>query len=613
MLLTALLVSVQKQSMAAKSLKDTFKLEPSLHRTFGNTFGGMDLSSIVSSELNNGLPRSHHSIHHALDHCLPIRHGSHYKAYIQGALVCFKQHYQYCLWENGVAQIKKLKSQYAPECMRFSFSEQTPSQNERKWNIHVSQGFHINLTVIDLQMAYHPRRHCHGSLVKDGRYTGQGLAIDNYATVCQRTKHHSYLLPMSKARIILNYTLVSDSPVLEFMYQTTIPQQSMKSNLTMLKVTFLSLYNFTFFKSTKSCLILYLRTYVRYTVSLRYVTLSCESNFNVGTKLSFIDGPIYLVHSDLHTYALIASLDCENLSLSASNSSLKGNNGRYLYLDQVKASIGDMTAILEGPDIDISTLEFSFRTHLPGTPYGKFNLINYTAAKPTTSESLIANLPVQGRHFHVLYWLQTDSWSFRYNPRLVFRIKEFDMVSFRDGCHTGGIFIAVGYTTIASYCSQAGITFLNSTSETGGILFGDSPLVLLLKGYYWFANIKLNISVLYDSCVGVTNICDKFRDNYPMFPKKCSRYDDDVLCRYVAPNPCIEFVRLPSDGLLDYLMKCHIISHVNRSPAIGYIQFAVTVLMTFAIKGQLELPEAFPVINPHYVQSNFYFPLFPLE
>ncbi len=95
------------------------------------------------------------------------------------------------------------------------------------------------------------------------------------------------------------------------------------------------------------------------------------------------------------------------------------------------------------------------------------------------------------------------------------------MVSIRDGCHTGGIFIAEGAKDIARYCSQARITFLNSTTQTGGILFGISPLVLILKGYPWFAKINLKIYISYDSCFGITNICDKFRDNSPMFPYKC--------------------------------------------------------------------------------------------
>ena len=614
MLLTALLVNIQNQPMAAKTLKDVWKLQPSFNMTFGNTIFEIDLANIVASESDNHdnrLSSSHWSIRQALHHCSLIRHGSHYKVYLHGALLCLEQYYQFCIRGNAVAQVQELKSQYASECMQFRFSETTPSQNARIWDIHVPLGFHINLTVTNLQMNYHPRGHCYGNLVKDGRYTGQGLAIDNYTTVCQRTKDQSYFLPMSKARIILNYTRFPDHPDLEFMYQTIIPQASMKSYLTLLKSTFLNMFYFDLFQNTKSHVIIYVKTHVRLAISLMNVTLRCENNFNRGNKLNFIDGPIFFATSYLQAHAFIASLVCETLASNTTNSSRKGNNRRYLYLEQVKASIGDITAVLKGQEIDISTLDFSFRTHLPDPPYGNINMINFTTAEPGTSESLIAeqNLPVQGRHFHVQYLLQKSNPSFQSKPRLIFRIKEFDMVSFRDGCHTGGIFIAVGYTTIASYCSQAGITFLNSTSETGGILFGDSPLVLLLKGYYWFANIKLNISVLYDSCVGVTNICDKFRDHYPMFPNKC-RYDDDVLCRYVAPTPCIEFVRLPSDGLLDYSTECNMRSHLNPSPYFGYIHFSATLLMTFAIRGHLELPEVFPVIYPEYVNYHMDFPFF---
>ena len=181
------------------------------------------------------------------------------------------------------------------------------------------------------------------------------------------------------------------------------------------------------------------------------------------------------------------------------------------------------------------------------------------------------------------------------------------MVSFRDGCHTGGIFIAEGFTTIASYCSQAGITFLNSTSETGGILFGSNPLVLILKGYSWFANIQLKISIIYDNCAGITNICDKFRLNSPMFPGKCG-ISDDVPCRHVIPTPCIEIVRLPSDGLRNYSTECAMLSHVDRSPLFAYIQFANSLLMTFAIKGNLDFQEVFPLIFVEYVENNIYFP-----
>ena len=510
---------------------------------------------------------------------------------------------------NAVADVQELNSKHGPECMRLRFSETTLSQNAKIWDIHVPLGFHINLTVTNLQMTYHPRAQCYGIQVKDGRYTGQGLAVDNYNTVCQRTKDQSYLLPTSKALVILNYTHILDRPVLEFLYEAIIPQVSIEAYLTLLKLSSSNVFYIEFYQTKKSRRIIYVNTYVRFAITLMNITLRCENNFKGGKKLHFIDGPIFLATSYLQTYALIASLDCQNLVSSTTNSYLNGYNSHYSYLDHVKASIGDITAVLEGLDIDISTLDFSFSTHLPDSPYGNFNMINYTIAKPGNSESLIAHLPIQGRHFHVLYWLQSDSLSFQYKPRLVFRIKEFDMVSFRDGCNTGGIFITEGINIIASYCSQAGITFLNSTSDTGGILFGFNPLVLILKGYSWFANIKLNISITYDTCIGVTNICDKFRDNWPMFNQKCFRFND-VLCRYVAPTPCIEIVRLPSDGLHDYSAECRILSHVNRSPVSGYIQFAPTLHLTFTVKGHLELQKEFPVIYPEYIEHSIYFPFF---
>ena len=552
MLLTVLMVHTQKQLITGQKLKDVLTSEPFLKSTFRNIFGGVDLTNNAASELSNRISSSHWSIRVASHHCLLIRHGSNYKVSLEGALLCLKRYYQFCMQRNAVPHIPELTSQYASVCTQFRFSEPSPSRNARIWDIRVPLGFHINLTVTDLQITYHPGAQCHDSQVNNGLYTGQGLAIDNYTTVCQRIKHHSYLLPMSKARIILNYTRIPDRPVLEFMYEAIIPQQTMDSYVTLLKLNFFHVLYLDLLQSTKRRLIIYVKTYVRFAVSLLNVTLRCESNFNRGNQLDFIDGPIFLVSSYLKSYALIASLDCNKLAASASNASLKNNNGRYRHMDQVKASIGDLTVVLKGSDKDISMVDFTFVHHLPDTPYGHFSIKDYTATMPgVTSKSLLTNLnlPVQGRHFHILYSLQRSNLEFQYVPRLVFHINRFQMVSFRDGCHTGGIFISEGFTTIASYCSQAGISFLNSTSEIG-ILFGATPLVLILKGYSWFANIRLKISIIYDNCAGVTNICDKFRDNWSMFPNKCS-LSDGVPCRYVTPTPCIEIMRLPSDGLLD--------------------------------------------------------------
>ena len=459
MLLTALLVHVLP--ITGQTLKDVLKSEPSQNVTFGNTIWGVDFANIAASETSNRLSSSHWSILHALHHCFLKRYSSNYEAYFRGVLLCLKQYYHFCIRGNAVTHVQEMKSLHAPECMRFRFSEPIPSQNAKIWDIHVPLGFHINLTVTDLQMTYHPRAQCYDIQLKDGRYTGQGLAIDKYTTVCQRTKHQSYSLPMSKVRIILNYTRIPDRPVLEFLYQAITKQEPMKSYLTKLKLTFLNVFYIDLFQNTKRRLVMYIKTYVMLAISLVSVTLRCENNFNRRNKLNFIDGPVLLAGSYLQTYAFIASLDCENLASIGTNSSLKGNNTQYLYLDQVKASIGGITAVLEGPDIDILTLDFSFKTHLPDTPYGYFNMINYTTAEPATSESLIAkqSLPEQGRHFHIMYWLQTSSLSLQTNPRLVFRIEEFDMVSFWDGCNAGGIFIIEGLTTIASYCSQAGIKF----------------------------------------------------------------------------------------------------------------------------------------------------------
>ncbi len=148
--------------------------------------------------------------------------------------------------------------------------------------------------------------------------------------------------------------------------------------------------------------------------------------------------------------------------------------------------------MLQGPDKDMSEVNFRFNTHLPNTPYGLFSLTDYTNAEPgIPSDNVLANLtlPIQERHFHVTYRLQRHSGEFLSNPRLLFQFIEFDMVSFEDGCNTGGIFIDENDTTIASYCSRAGVAFLNNTHKAGGILFGISPLVIILKGYSWFASI----------------------------------------------------------------------------------------------------------------------------
>ncbi len=445
---------------------------------------------------------------------------------------------------NAVVHVQEMTSQNELECMRFRFSETNFSQNAKIWDIRVSLGFHINLTVTDLQVTYHPRSH--SNLVKGGHYTGQGLAIGNHTAVCQRTTHQSYLLPTSEVRVILNYTWIPDRPVLEFMYEA-IALESIESYLTLFDLNLFNLYYFESFQKTKRRLILHIKTWVRFTVSLVNVTLVCKNNFSKGKELYFIDGPIFLVGSYLQSYALIASLECENIASNTANATLKGTNGRYLYMDQVKASIGDLTAVLLGPDKDMSKVNFKFNLHPPNNPYSHFILTDYTNTKPDiTPESVIANLdlPIARRHFHIVYWLARRSSKFLSTPRLVFHIRKFDMVSFQDGCNTGGIFIGEVYHTIASYCSRAGINFLNATSQTRGILFGASPLVIILKGYSWFANIQLNISVSYDDCLGVTNICDKIRDNSPLFPKPCEGYDN-IPCRYVVPTPCIEIVRLP--------------------------------------------------------------------
>ncbi len=204
MLIIILLVHVQVCWLSGQTQKEVLTSKPYQDRTYFYYTGEFannavqDAVSLISS--------SHMSVRFALHHCVLKQHLGLYQAYIRGALLCSEEYYQFCILGNDVVHAQKSTSKYATECMRVILSEPTPSQNARIWDIRVPAGFHVNLTVIDLQMTYHPHTHCHPNLVKDERYTGQGLAIGNYTAVCQSTKCHSYLIPVRKVRIILNYT-----------------------------------------------------------------------------------------------------------------------------------------------------------------------------------------------------------------------------------------------------------------------------------------------------------------------------------------------------------------------------------------------------------------------
>ncbi len=494
------------------------------------------------------------------------------------------------------------------------------SRNAMTWDIHVPMGFQINVTVLDLHMTYHPQTHCHHSLMKNGRYNGQGLAIGNRTSVCQCTKRQSYLVPMNEVRLILNFTWIPDNPVLEYMYEAMMPRESMESYLTQFQLHFSDIVYFESFQSTKQRLILYIKTSVRHTVSLVNVTLACKNNFSKVKELYFTDGPVFLLGSYLQSDAFIARMHCANVPSSARNGTMKDNDDLYIYMDEVNASIGDLTVVLQGPDPDMSELNFKFNSHLPDTPYGLFNFTNYTDTEPHRSAHILSdiNLPIEGRHFHVTYLLQWRSWKSQSSPRLLFQFVKFDMVSFEDGCNTGGIFIVENDTTIASYCSRAGVAFLNSTPEAEGMLFGISPLVIILKGYSWFASIQLIISVSYDRCLGVTNICDKFLRNSPIFPDKCNA--GSIPCRYVKPDQCLESVQLPSDMSIAYRTACQVVAHINYTTPFGYIGFPNTLFIVFGVKSHLELTqdsadlqEFVPVINPTFMEGTFYFPSFPFR
>ncbi len=620
-LLTALLGNVL-HCISGQTLKEVLKYRPFLSKTFFDKLFGSDFAIIAATGPINRLSSLHWNIRLGLRHCLMIYHGTNYKAYVHGTLVCLNGYYHFCMSEDAVTHVQELTSQYAPGCMRFRFSEPIPSQNAMTWDIQVNMVFHINLTVLDLQMTYHPQSRCHNSLVKDGRYNGQGLAIGNHIAVCRRTKHQSYLVPMSEVRVILNFTWLPDDPFLEFMYEVMMPREAMESYLTLFKLDFSQLYFFESFQNTKQRLIVYIRSSVRHTVSLVNVTLLCKNNFGKVKELYFVDGPIFLIGSYLQSDALIARLDFVNAVSSATNSTLKDNNNRYLYIDQVKASIGDLTVVLQSRnEEDMSGVNFRFNSDLPSTPYGLFNLTDYTNAEPgLPSDNILANvsLPIEGRHFHVTYRLQRRSWNFLSNPRLLFQFIKFDMLSFEDGCNTGGIFIVENDTTIASYCSRAGVTFLNSTTKEGGILFGISPLVIILKGYSWLANIQLIISVSYDRCLGVPNICDKFLGNSPIFPDKCTA--GKMTCRYVKPEPCLESVQLPSDGLFYNPTACGMVSDVDLSNTFGYVGFTNALNISFKVENHLGLNQDFkdpqkviPMINTLFQEHSTFLSAFPFR
>ena len=612
-LLTALLAHILHCISGQKTLKEVLKSEPYRNRTLFREMK-FDFAIIAAIEPINRLPSLHWNIRVALQHCLLIHHATNYKAYVQGALVCLKEYYHFCMPGNAVTRVQELTSQYAPECMGFRFSEPIPSHNAEMWDIRVPMRFHINVTVLDLQMTYHPRTHCHHSRVKNGRYIGQGLAIGNRIAVCQRTKRQSYLVPMNEVRVILNFTWIPDNPVLEYMYEAMMPRESMESYLTQFQLHFSDIVYFESFQSTKQRLILYIKTSVRHTVSLVNVTLACKNNFSKVKELYFTDGPVFLLGSYLQSDAFIARMHCANVPSSARNGTMKDNDDLYIYMDEVNASIGDLTVVLQGPDPDMSELNFKFNSHLPDTPYGLFNFTNYTDTEPHRSAHILSdiNLPIEGRHFHVTYLLQWRSWKSQSSPRLLFQFVKFDMVSFEDGCNTGGIFIVENDTTIASYCSRAGVAFLNSTPEARGMLFGISPLVIILKGYSWFASIQLIISVSYDRCLGLTNICDKFLSNSPIFPDKCNA--GNIPCRYVKPDPCLESVQFPSDAYsIVYRTACQVVAHIIYTTRFGYVGFPNTLFIVFGVKSHLELnqdsadlQEVVPVINPTFIEGTFF-------
>ncbi len=279
------------------------------------------------------------------------------------------------------------------------------------------------------------------------------------------------------------------------------------------------------------------------------------------------------------------------MTLPAASAMLQSKNGSYVYKDMVIASIGDLSIVFDGADEDLSDVKFRFRNHFPTRPYGHRNKTDYSHISPESGRTEILSLTIAGRHSHVMYNLYITSSEFRASPRLIFSIKEFNVVSFGDGCHSGGIFIAEELKTVASYCSLAGIAFLNDTSERGGILFGTKSLMVIFKGYSWFARMRIIVYVIYEDCLGVANICDQF-DIGRHHLKRCPKSKPSpMICRHLTSQPCLEVTRLPSDRQVAYSQGCQIFFSLRFGHFPEYFHFSNTLFIQAKIKDYLYVTE----------------------
>ncbi len=583
-----LLVNLQWHFTPAQNLNEVLKLQGQSEKT-SSWEKKRFFPSLDANEFDIRLSSWPWSIRVALNYCLPIQHAITYRTFQLGVRLCLKGYYRYCTTGNSVTNIPEMKPSFATECMRIRFSEAVFSCDAKTWDIQVPAGFNINLTVKYLEITYHPN--LSRDLIKNGNFLGHGLAIGNFTAVGERTKYRSYLLPANKVKVILNYAVIPDRPVLQFLFEAIIPHHTTDSYETSFVLRSLHVIYFENVQEVQPQ-VLYLKTWIRQTVSLTNITLFCPNNVTTAKRLAFIDGPIFLVGSYLQQYGRITSLDCDDTTAaSVTNASLEGNEGRYLYKDEVMASIGDLTILLRCPHKDISAVNFRFNSHQPRLPFGHNNVTDYGETEPTGFSSLLASviLPTERRHFHIMLVLRRTSQRFLSSPRLVFHIKEFDVVSFQDQCYTGGIFIAEGDDTVAKYCSIAGLAFLNGTTQRGGILFQDSPLIIVIKGYSWFAKIRLNISVSYHACRGVINVCEKLRSKW-IIPNMCGR-SNKVQCVHMTPAPCIEIAGLASDGIFVFPKGCKIFSHLESNQSFKYVHFPPAMVIEVMIESFLELED----------------------
>ncbi len=552
--------------------------------------------TLAASELDKSLSNWSWNVNMSYQTCLHLPSSRVYAIYIPHLVRCLRTYYYYCLsLANSTMDMSKPMLRHARECGSIKFSESSWSQNKISWTINVPSEFHLNVTINFLQVTYHPST-CHDFLKENRSYSVQGLAIGHHAAICERTRMRSYLLPTNHVDVILNYTLVPDRPQLEIQYEGIIPQDKRRVFHRMLQLPCCHVSHMEKLPKLKPVrrVIMHIKTWLWVTTSVFNISMFCQYNNLTGKKLNtkrldFIDGPIFLLGSQLENRARIGRLECEDMALPIASATLQGKASSYVYKDRLTASIGDLSIVFVGADEDLLDVNFRFHNHFPAWPYGQRNSTDYSHISPGTARREILSLTVTGRHFHVIYNLFINSPR-RASPRLIFDIIEFDIVSFMDGCHSGGIFIAEHLQTVASYCSIAGIAFLNGTYERGGILFGTKSLTMIFKGYSWFARMRIIVYVTYGDCLGIANICDQFNTGRH-YLKQCSKSrPDPFVCRQLTFRPCIEVARLPSDRQV-FSKNCQIYFSLELLDFPEYFHFSKTLFIHAKIQDYLDVTE----------------------